>query len=142
MTKFWPLNVIGRCGRTSWSFPAAIRLPESVSEPRMTSIASTAIMNGGTSGTCRWYSAMPTSVTQKAPNAWLKAVRCGTAVICTRPSGTPMIVPRTSADGDPLVIDDLVVEQGPDDRQQHAELAGADAVAGPCSASSSISARG
>ena len=39
---------------------------------------------------------MPTSVTQRAPKAWLSAVRWGTAVICTTPSGTPMIVPRTS----------------------------------------------
>ena len=32
-----------------------------------------------------------------APKAWLSAVRCGTAVICTMPNGTPMIEPRTRA---------------------------------------------
>ena len=50
LTKFCPLYVIGRCGRTSCSFPAAIRLPVNVSEPRITSMHSTAIMNGGTVG--------------------------------------------------------------------------------------------
>ena len=47
---FCPLYVIGRCGNTSCSFPAAIKLPVNVSEPRITSMESTAIMNGGTSG--------------------------------------------------------------------------------------------
>jgi hypothetical protein len=42
--------MIGRCGRISWSLPAAMRLPVKVNEPRMTSIDSTDIMNGGTFG--------------------------------------------------------------------------------------------
>ena len=37
--------MIGRCGKTSCSFPAAIRLPVNVSPPRITSIESTDIMN-------------------------------------------------------------------------------------------------
>ena len=32
-----------------------------------------------------------------APKAWLRAVRCGTAVMGTRPSGMPTIAPTTSA---------------------------------------------
>ncbi len=40
---------------------------------------------------------MPISDAASAPKAWLMAVRCGTAVICTRPSGMPMIAPTTSA---------------------------------------------
>ena len=53
LTRFWPLYVMGRCGRTSWSLPAAIKLPVSVSEPRMISNDRTAIMNLGTSGARR-----------------------------------------------------------------------------------------
>ena len=47
------LQRCGRCGKISCSLPAAIKLPVKVSEPRMTSADSTAIMNGGTSGACR-----------------------------------------------------------------------------------------
>ena len=95
LTKFWFLNVIGLCGRISWSFPAAIRLPENVSEPRMTSNESTDIMNGGTSGDRRWYSAMPTRVTQSA------RTRGSTPSVAARRSSArdravPMIVPTTS----------------------------------------------
>src|SRR5882762_2848266 len=43
LTKFCPLYVIGRCGKISWSFPAAIKLPVNVSEPRITSTESTPI---------------------------------------------------------------------------------------------------
>src|SRR5436309_2342379 len=50
LTMFCPLYVIGRCGRTSCNFPAAIKLPVNVSEPRMTSSESTPIMKRGTSG--------------------------------------------------------------------------------------------
>ena len=50
LTMFCPLYVMGRCGRTSCNFPAAIKLPVNVSEPRMTSSESTPIMNRGTSG--------------------------------------------------------------------------------------------
>src|ERR1700728_1987036 len=48
-------------------------------------------------GGAKINSGVPTRVTHKAPKAWLRAVRCGTAVICTMPSGMPMPEPSTSA---------------------------------------------
>ena len=47
LKRFCPLKVIGRCGSTSCSLPAAIRLPVTVSPPRITSQHSTDILNGG-----------------------------------------------------------------------------------------------
>ncbi len=44
----------------------------------------------------RRYSAMPIMAAESAPNAWLNAVRCGTAVICTRPRGMPTPAPMIS----------------------------------------------
>ena len=73
---------------------------------------------------------MPTKVTQSAPKAWLSAVRCGTAVIWTMPSGMPMPQPSTRRDDDPLPVDDAVVKKRAGDGQNHTELAGPDAVAG------------
>src|ERR1700749_5044766 len=40
---------------------------------------------------------MPIMAADKAPNAWLRAVRCGTAVIRTMPSGMPTAAPMISA---------------------------------------------
>ena len=48
-------------------------------------------------------SAVPTRVTHNAPNACESAVRCGTAVICTRPSAAPMIEPSTIGLVQPVV---------------------------------------
>ena len=45
----------------------------------------------------RLYFAVPTSPAARPPNACESAVRCGTAVSATRESGTPMIVPTTTA---------------------------------------------
>ena len=50
LTMFCPLYVMGRCGKISCSFPAAIKLPVNVSDPRMTSSERTPIMKRGTSG--------------------------------------------------------------------------------------------
>ena len=72
---------------------------------------------------------MPTRVTQSAPKAWHSAVRCGTAVIVHHAQRHADDRAEHEADGDPLVVDDAVVKQRADDRQQHAELAGPDAAA-------------
>jgi len=43
------------------------------------------------------YSAVPTRAAARAPKAWERAVRCGTAVMGIMAMGTPMTVPRTKA---------------------------------------------
>jgi hypothetical protein len=60
-------------------------------------------------------------VTQSAPNAWLSAVRWGTAVMWTIPS-----------DNDPLVINNALIEKRSGNGQNHTEFAGPHAVAGSC----------
>ena len=66
---------------------------------------------------------MPTSDAAAAPKAWENAVRCGIAVIGTQ---RPMTSPMTGADGepgeDPIVTDDLLVQQRADDGHEHAYL--------------------
>ena len=63
---------------------------------------------------------MPTRVAANAPNMWEKAIRWGIAVIGTN---TPERVAdqRTDdqADHDPAVADDLVLDQGADDGDEH-----------------------
>ena len=61
---------------------------------------------------------MPTMAAESAPKAWLRAVRCGTAVMCTMPSGTPMSAPMISAMTIHLYCDDLGIEERGDDRQR------------------------
>ena len=53
------------------------------------------------------YFAVPTRPAARPPNACDSAVRCGTAVSGTHDSGTPIAVPTTKRDDDPLVVDDL-----------------------------------
>ena len=70
-----------------------VSAPKSVSKP----IAVILITPGppAYSRLCK-NSAMPTSVTARAPNMWLMAMRCGMAVIGTRrPIGKPMALPTT-----------------------------------------------
>ncbi len=96
---FWPLNVTGLDGSSSWSFPNAMKLPVMVSAPNRTSNPSAAITGRETSAPwprCQ-YSATPTSVAATAPNMCEIAIRCGIAVIGTyTPSGYPMSEPSTS----------------------------------------------
>ena len=72
---------------------------------------------------------MPIMAAERAPKAWLKAVRCGTAVMCTRPSGMPTPAPMIRRDEDPFVLRYLGVEKCDDDRQRSADLAGQNAPA-------------
>ena len=91
--------MIGRVGITSWSLPAAIRLPVKVRKPRITSTTSAIVRNAVSSP---WpsqieNSAVPTRPAARPPNACEIAVRCGTAVSGTRESGTPTSVPAITA---------------------------------------------
>ena len=96
---FWFLYVIGRVGSTSWSLPAAIRLPVNVRYPSSTSTTIAKVRKAVSSPSCShsMYFAVPTRPAARPPNACDRAVRCGTAVSGTHESGTPMAVPTTSA---------------------------------------------
>ena len=91
--------MIGRVGITSWSLPAAIRLPVKVTKPSSTSTTIAIVRNGVSSPSPSQieYFAVPTSPAARPPNACEIAVRCGTAVSGTRESGTPTSVPATTA---------------------------------------------
>ena len=127
LTTFCPEYVIGRCGKTSWSFPAAIRLPVKVSEPRTTSAASTRHheRRGWRTLTSTFRRADQRDA-DAAPNAWLsRRSAAATAVIFTSPSGDSDDRTQHKRDGDPPIFDDLVMEQRPGNRQEHPHLPGA-----------------
>ena len=65
---------------------------------------------------------MPIIAAESAPKAWLKAVRCGTAVICTRPRGMPTPAPMTSGMRTHLYWHYLGIEEGGADCQRCADL--------------------
>ena len=69
-----------------------------------------------------WYSATPTSVAASAPNMCEIAIRCGIAVIGTQHAERDADdrADDEAAD-DPVVADDLVVQQRADDGEQHAD---------------------
>ena len=98
-TAFWPRYVMGRVGITSWSLPAAIRLPVKVRKPRITSTTMAPVRNAVSSPSSSQmaYFAVPTRPAARPPKACEIAVRCGTAVSGTRESGTPTSVPATTA---------------------------------------------
>ena len=129
--------MIGRWGKISCSLPAAIRLPVNVSEPRMTSADSTAIMNGGTSGCLQViFGRADQGDAQGAEGVRERGpLRHGRHLHAAQ--GRPDDRAQHQRDGDPLVFDDAVVQQRADDRQQHPQLAGPDAPARRRSASSS-----
>ena len=76
-----------------------MRLPVSVRYPSSTSTMIANMRNevSPPSSSHSMYLAVPTRPAARPPKACDNAVRCGTAVSGTHDSGTPMIVPITSA---------------------------------------------
>ena len=72
---------------------------------------------------------MPTSAAESAPKAWLRAVRCGHGGHLHHAEGDADDGADDQGDDDPLVLDDLRVEQRGADGQRHADFAGEDAAA-------------
>ena len=104
LTTFCPGYVTGRCGIhfTSWSLPAAIRLPVNVKKPRITSTARALMRKGVIAAVAdpprhKKNSAVPTRPAASPPNACDNAVRWGTAVSGMRDNGTPTANPSTIA---------------------------------------------
>ena len=129
LTMFCPLYVIGRCGRISCSLPAAITLPVNVSDPRITSSASTAIMNGEHVRRAQviFGDADHRDAERAEGVAERGSLRHGGHL--HHAEGDADDRAEHQRDDDPPVFDDSVVQQRAADGQQHAQLAGPDAAA-------------
>ena len=80
-------------------------------------------------------------MTQRAPKAWLRAVRCGTAVICNPAQRYADDGAEHERDGDQFVVNDAAMQKRAANCQQHARFARPDPVAGGRRANSSTSAK-
>ena len=129
--KFCPFHVTGAPVMKPWSLPKAMLLPVNVSEPRNTSRPSAPVSKRETCPCVFKNSAMPTSAVAAPPNAWLKAIRSGIFVIgIERRDRSTEARAEDHPGDDPLVGDDLRLEQRRHDGDEHAELAEVDPALG------------
>ncbi len=95
-----PAKTIGRPGRSSCSFPKAIRLPEKLIEPIRAEKSIAPMCSGRTcptAGVSRWNSAAAMRAAAPPPTPLNSATICGIAVIFTvRAEATPITVPTAT----------------------------------------------